>query len=107
MEIKGNKLELLPPLLFNVELVGCAAFFVKDLEVNTMAALCEAGHDSICSVEAVAILAGFEWLHQDNIGVPTVGEHKEVIAASGANQETAHVISVNFADGFGCDIDLL
>ena len=47
MDIRGHELELRPPLLFDVELVGYTAFFVKDLEVETMAALCEAGHDSI------------------------------------------------------------
>ena len=65
-----------------------------------MAALCEAVHDSICGSEAVAVVAGFEWLHQDDIGVHMVGEHEEVVAASGANQEPAHVISVKVADGF-------
>ena len=33
MDIRGNELELRPPLILDVELVGCAAFVVKDLEV--------------------------------------------------------------------------
>ena len=45
MEIRGHELELLPPLLFYVELVGCTAFVVKDFEVDTMATLRESGHD--------------------------------------------------------------
>ena len=44
----GDELELCPPLLLDVVIVGCAAFVFKDLEVNTMAVLCEAGHDPIC-----------------------------------------------------------
>ena len=48
MDITGHELELRPPLLFNVELVACTACVVKDLEVGTMAALCELSHDSIC-----------------------------------------------------------
>ena len=107
MDIRGNKLELRPPLLFDVELVGCTAFVVKDLEVDTMPALCEAGHDSICGCKAVAVVAGYEWLHQDNIGVHMLGEYAEVVAASGANREPSHVISVNFADRFGRDVELL
>ena len=86
MEIRGNELELRPPLLLDVELVGCAAFVVKDLEVDTMAALCEVGHDPICGGEAVAVVAGFEWLHHYYIGVHMIGEHNEVVAASGANR---------------------
>ena len=99
MYIRGNKLELRPPLLFDVELVGCAAFVFKYFEVSTMAALCEAGHDSICDGKAVAVVAGFEWIHQDDIGVHMVGEHEEVVALSGANWEPELVIIVLFADG--------
>ena len=47
MDIRGHELKLRPPLLFDVELVGCTAFVVKDLKVDTMAALRESGHDSI------------------------------------------------------------
>ena len=54
-----------------------------------MAALCEAGHNPICGGEAVAVMAGFEWLHQDYIGVHMIGEHDEVVATSGANQAYA------------------
>ena len=45
MEIRGDELELCPLLLFSVKLVGCTAFVVKDLEVDTMYTLCEAVHD--------------------------------------------------------------
>ena len=31
MDIRENELELFPPLIFDVELVGCTAFIVKDL----------------------------------------------------------------------------
>ena len=63
MDIRGNELELRPPLLIDIELVGCAVFIVKYLEVNAMAAFCEAGHDPICGGEAVAVVSGFKWLH--------------------------------------------
>ena len=94
MNIMGHKCELRPSLLFNVELLGCNAFIVKDLEVDTMATLCEAGHDSICGGDLVAVVAEFEWLHQDDIGVHMVGDNDKVVAASGANWEPAYVISV-------------
>ena len=38
-----------------------------------MAALCEAGHDSICSSEAVAVVVEFEWIQQDDIVIHMVG----------------------------------
>ena len=69
MDIRGDELELFPPLLLDVDLVGCAAFFVKYLEVDAMASLCEEGHDPICGGKAVAVVEGFEWLHQYYIGV--------------------------------------
>ena len=72
-----------------------------------MDTLCEGGHDLICSGKAEVVVVGFEWLHQDDIGDHMVGEHEEVVAASGANWKNAHVISVNFADGFGRDVELL
>ena len=72
-----------------------------------MDALCEAGNDLIYGGKAVAVVAIFEWLHQYDIGVHMLGEHEEVVAASGANQEPAHVISVKFADGFYHDVELL
>ena len=106
MDIRGNELELCLPLPLNVDLVGCAAFVVKDLEVNALDALCEAGHDPICGGEAVAVVAGFKWLYQDYIGIHMIGENNEVVAALRANGEPAHVISVNLADEFRCDVEL-
>ena len=55
MDIMGRELELRPPLLFNMELVGCTALVVKYLEVDTMAVFSESGDDSICGGEAVAV----------------------------------------------------
>ena len=55
-----------------MELVGCTEFVVKDLEVDTMSAFSKSGHDSICGGKVVAVVAGFEWLHQDDIGVHMV-----------------------------------
>ena len=40
MEIRGNNFELYPPLLLEMDFLGCATFVVKDLEVDTMAELC-------------------------------------------------------------------
>ena len=100
-------MELRPPLLLDVELVVCAAFVVKYLEVGIMAVIFEAGHDPICGGETVLVVAGLEWLHQDDIGVQMLGDHEEVVAALGANWEPAHVISVKFADGFRRDVELL
>ena len=73
-----------------------------------MAALGEAGNDAICSskAEAVAFVAGFEWLHQDYIGVHMIREHNEVVADLRVNREPAHIISVELADGFCCDVEL-
>ena len=96
-----------PPLLLDVELVGCTVFVVKDLEVYTMAALCEAGHDPILGAVEHTVRAGFEWLHQDYIGVQMLGENNEVVAASGEKREPDHVISVKLADGFRCDVEFL
>ena len=107
MDIRGNELELRPPILLDVELVGCVAFIVNDLEVDAMDALCEAGYDPICGREAVAVVAVFEWLIQDYIGVQMIGEHNEVVAASGKNREPANIISVKLVAGFRCDIELL
>ena len=86
IDIRRNKLELRPPLLLYVELVGYAAFNVKDLEVDATAAICEAGNDPICGGKALAVVAGLEWLHQDYIGVHMIGEHNEIVAASGVNR---------------------
>ena len=55
----------------------------------------------------MAVVAVFEWLHQDDIGVHMVGEHEEVVAASVSNREPAHVISVKFTDGFSRDVEIL
>ena len=107
METRGNELELLPPLLLDVELVGCTAFIVNDFEVDVMAALGEAGHDLICGGNAVAVVVGLKIIHQDYIGVHMTGEHNEVVAALGANREPFHVISVNLDDGLRCDVELL
>ena len=72
-----------------------------------MAVICKADRDSIYGGKAVVVVAGFEWIHQDDIGVHMVGEHEEVVAASGANQEPSHGISVKFADGIVHYVDLV
>ena len=72
MDIRGHELEFRHPLLFGVDLVGCTEFVVKDLEVNTMAKFSESGHDLICGGKAVAVVEGFEWIHQDDIGLHMV-----------------------------------
>ena len=64
-----------------------------------MAALYESVHDPICGGNAVAVMEGFEWLHHNDIGFKKIGEHEEVVAASGANREPSHVISINFLMG--------
>ena len=74
MGIRGNKLELHPPLILDVELLGCTTLVVKDLEVKSMATLCEAGHDLICGGKTVAVMGRFEWPHQDYIGVHIIGD---------------------------------
>ena len=51
-----------------------------------MAAFCEAGHDPILGGKAVAVVAGFEWVHQYYIGFHVIGEHNEVVAASVENR---------------------
>ena len=68
MDIRGHELEFCTPL----ELVGYTTFVVKDLEFVAMAAFSESVHDLICGGEAVAVVAGFKWLHQDYIGVHMV-----------------------------------
>ena len=57
MDIRGDKLELRSPLILSVELVGCAVLVFKDLEVDAMAPLREAGRDPICGGKAVAVVA--------------------------------------------------
>ena len=60
MDIRGHELDFRPPLLFNLDLVGCTALVVKYLEVDTMAVFSESGDDSICGGEAVAVVVGFK-----------------------------------------------
>ena len=107
MEIREHELEFCPPLVFDVELVVCTALIVKDLEVDNMTAFSDSGHDLICGGKAVAVVEGFEWFYQDDIGVHMVLENEEVFAAAGANREPAHVISIKFTDGIGRYVELL
>ena len=62
-----------------------------------MPVLLEAGHDGVCCGEAVAIVTGMEWFDQDDVGVYVEGEHDELVAAAGAERETAHVVGVEVA----------
>ena len=68
-----------------------------------MASLCEAGHDTLVGSKVMVVMAGLEWLHQDDVSVDVVGEHDVVVAASGADWKAAQVISVELADRFGVD----
>ena len=66
----------------DVAKVLLAGFVVKDLVVNNVAALLEAGHDvSVCR-DTVAILARLEGFNEDDVGVAMVSDHEVLIAAA-------------------------
>ena len=64
-------------------------------------------HPALEKKNTLVVVAGFEWIHQDYIGVQMVGDHTEVVAASGVNPEPYHVISVKLADEFHGGAELL
>ena len=43
-------------------------------------------------------MAGSKWRYQYDVGVNMVGEHDEVVAATGSYRKPAHVVSVKLAD---------
>ena len=43
-------------------------------------------------------MAGSKRLYQYGVGVNMVGEHDEVVAATGADGKTTHVVSVKLSD---------
>ena len=60
MDIRGHELELCPPLLFDVNILGCTAFVVNDLKVETMAAFSESGHDLNGSTRMTLVSTWYE-----------------------------------------------
>lgn len=49
VDVRWDKLKRVSPYLFDLQLVGGAAFVVENLQVNAVAALGEVGHDAIGS----------------------------------------------------------
>jgi hypothetical protein len=45
-------------------------------------------------------MAGLKRLNEDCVAVTVVGQHDVLVATAGAGGETAHVVSVELADGF-------
>ena len=90
----------------NLDFVGSAAFIIEDLEVNAVAIFLKAGHDAVSCGKALAVLAGLEGINQDDVSVYVVGGHDKVVAASGAEGETAHVIGAEFTEEFDLDVEL-
>ena len=50
-----------------------------------MPVLLEAGHDAVFCNKVMTIMTGLEGFDQDDVGVYVVGEHNEVVAATGAD----------------------
>ena len=63
-----------------------------------MSAFLEARHYVVVGGEAMYVVFGLEWFHQDGVGVYVTGHHGVVFAAAGANWETHNVILVELAD---------
>ena len=57
--------------------------------------------------EAVAVVAGLKGLYQDEVAVDVVGKHDKVVPAAGADGEAAHVVGVEFRDGFDMHDELV
>ena len=68
-----------------------------------MIAFLEARHGAVVGGEAVSVVFGLEWFHQDDVGVDAKCQHDVVVAAAGANWESAHVIRVELAYGIHLD----
>ena len=54
----------------------------------------------------MAVVLGLEGFDKNDVGVDVIGEHYVVVAAAGADREAAHVVGVEFADGFDADDEL-
>ena len=52
-------------------------------------------------------MAGLEGLYQDEVTVDVLCEHDEVVPAAGADGEAAHVVGVEFGDGFDVHDELV
>ena len=54
----------------------------------------ETSHDFVVCRNAMMVGLGLEWLDQDCIGTSVVRQHDILVAALGADWETAHVVGV-------------
>ena len=67
----------------------------------------ERGGGGVCITQRCLPTPSLQVLPVSISVVHMVGEHEEVVAASEANREPDHFISVKFADGFGRDVEIL
>lgn len=95
------------PVVGDGSAVLLAGFVVKDLVLDGVTFLFEAGHDAAMGGDSVAVMAGLEWLHEDGIAVAVVGQHYVLVATAGADGEAPHVVGVEFADGLDGDVEFL
>ena len=80
--------------------VFLAHFVIKDLVVDDMAVILEAGHDASVGRDVVEVFLCLEGLNEDGVGVTVVGDHQVFVAAAVADGEASCAVGVERADGF-------
>ena len=64
-------------------------------------------HDRVLGLDAVFVFPVLEYGVKDGVGVSMIGNHDVFFAAAGTEGGAAHVISVQFVDGFDTDLDFV
>ena len=94
VHVGWDKLECVFVCFFDGKFVGCADFVVQDLLFDMDVAGFETSHDFVVCGNAMMVGLGLEWLDQDCIGTGVIRQHDILVAALGADWETAHVVGV-------------
>ena len=62
-------MEFTVPLVFDASPIGLDGFIIENLQIDGVSAFIEVRHDAVVGGEAMLVVFGLEWFHQDGFGV--------------------------------------
>lgn len=81
-----------------------ADFVVEDVQCWCLSGRAQAGVDIVVCSDAMAIVFGCKWAHEDGIGWAVECDHDVLIAAAGTRRETSCIVREDAVDWD--DVDL-
>ena len=82
-----------------------AGLVVQDVNIRGRVLVREAAIQFVVCRDAMTVVFGLEWLHQNSVGFAMQGHHDVLVAASCSGRKASGVIRENVVDWDDLDVD--